>query len=127
LGTNPVVLEFTADIILELNRVRPGLRSAFVDSCDHRSLVSWILYAFGPEGRGIKDATALAVTRLAQKPGEATGAAYGHLADLPPRELQNILKQAIHREFVSNFHCKRVFSNLMPEVLQELSERLFGQ
>ena len=127
MGTHPVVLEFTADIILELNRVRPGLRSAFVDSCDHRSLVSWILYAFRPEGHGINDATALAVARLAQKPGESAGGAYEHLANLPPRELQNMLKQAIHGEFVSNFYFKRVFLNLMPEVLQELSERLFGQ
>jgi hypothetical protein len=99
----------------------------FFDSCDPRSFVSWILYAYGPEGRGIDDATALAVSRLAQKPGEGAGGAYGHLADLPPRELQNMLKQAIHGEYVDNFFFQRVFSKLMPEVLQELSERLFGK
>ena len=113
--------------LLELNRVKPDLRSAFVESCDSRTFVSWILYAYGPEGRGINDATALAVTRLAQKPDEGAGGAYDHLADLPPRELQNMLKQAIHGEFVSNYHFQRVFSKLMPEVLQEISERLFGK
>ena len=113
--------------ILELNRVKPDLRSAFVESCEPRTFVSWILYAYGPEGRGINDATALAVTRLAQKPDEGAGGAYDHLADLPPRELQNMLKQAIHGEFVSNYYFQRVFSKLMPEVLQEISERLFGK
>ncbi len=31
------------------------------------------------------------------------------------------------RRIRDNYHFQRVFSKLMPEVLQELSERLFGQ
>ena len=113
--------------ILELNRVKPDLRSAFTNSCDPRSFVSWILYAFGPEGRGINDATALAVARLAQKPGEGAGGAYDHLAEQPPRELYNMLQQAIRGGYVDNYHFQRAFSKLRPEALQELSERLFGK
>jgi hypothetical protein len=113
--------------ILELNRVKPDLRSAFIDSCDPRSFVSWILYAYGPEGRGIHDATALAIARLAQKPGEGAGGAYDHLADLPPRELHNLFQQTIRGESVDNYHFRRAFSGVKPEVLQELSERLFGK
>ena len=113
--------------ILELNRVKPDLRSAFTNSCDPRSFVSWILYAFGPEGRGINDATALAVARLAQKPGEGAGGAYDHLAEQPPRELYNMIQQAIRGGYVDNYHFQRAFSKLRPEALQELSERLFGK
>jgi len=112
--------------ILELNRVKPDLRSAFTDSCDPRSFVSWILYAYGPEGQGVNDATALAVARLAKKSGEGAGGAYDHLADLPPRELYSMLQQAIRGGYVDNYHFQRAFSKLRPEVLQELSERLFG-
>jgi hypothetical protein len=113
--------------ILELNRVKPDLRNAFNDSCDPHSFVSWILYAYGPEGRGINDATALAVARLAQKPGEGAGGAYDHLADQPPRELYSMLQQAIRGGYVDNYHFQRAFSKLRPEALQELSERLFGK
>ena len=113
--------------ILELNRVKPDLRSAFTNSCAPRSFVSWILYAYGPEGRGIDDATALAVARLAQKPGEGAGGAYDHLADQPPRELYDMLQQAIRGGYVDNYHFQRAFSKLRPEALQELSERLFGK
>jgi hypothetical protein len=113
--------------LLELNRVKPDLRSAFINSCDPRSFVSWILYAYGPEGRGIQDASALAVARLAQKPGEGAGGAYDHLADLPPREMHDLFQQAINGGYVDNYHFQRAFSKLHPEVLQELSERLFGK
>jgi hypothetical protein len=85
------------------------------------------LYAYGPEGRGILDATALAVARLAQKPGEGAGGAYDHLADLPLKELHNLFQQAIHGGSVDNYHFQRAFSKLPPEALQELSERLFGK
>jgi hypothetical protein len=83
------------------------------------------LYTYGPEGRGINDATALAVARLAQKPGEGAGGVYDHLADQPPRELYNMLQQAIRGGYVDNYHFQRAFSKLPPEALQELSERLF--
>jgi len=113
--------------ILEFNRVKPDLRSAFTNSCDPRSFVSWILYAFGPEGRGINDATALTVARLTQKPDEGAGGAYDHLAEQPPRELYSMLQQAIRGGYVDNYHFQRAFSKLRPEALQELSERLFGK
>jgi hypothetical protein len=127
IGTGVVGSSWDFKKLLELNRVKPDLRSVFIDSCNPSTFVSWILYAYGPEGRGIHDATALTVTRLAQKPGEGAGGAYDHLAELPPRELQNMLKQAIHGEYVDNYHFQRVFSSLIPEVLQELSERLYGK
>ena len=113
--------------LLELNRVKPDLRGALVDSCDPRSFVSWILYAYGPEGQGIDNATALAVARLVQKPGEGAGAAYDHLADLPPQELYSMLQQAIRGGHVDNYHFQRAFSKQHPEALSELSERLFGK
>jgi hypothetical protein len=113
--------------ILELNRVKPDLRSTFTDSCDPRSFVSWILYAYGPEGQGVNDATALAVARLSQKPGEGAGGAYDHLAEQAPQELYNMLQQAIRGGYVDNYHFQRAFSKLRSEALQELSERLFGK
>jgi hypothetical protein len=127
IGAGVGVSSWDFNKILELNRVKPDLRSAFIDSCDPSSFVSWILYAYGPEGRGINDATALAVTRLAQKPGEGAGGAYDHLADLPPRELHNLFQQAIRGGYVDNYHFQRAFSKLHSEALQELSERLFGK
>jgi len=127
IGAGVGVASWDFNKILELNRVKPDLRSAFIDSCDPSSFVSWILYAYGPEGRGINDATALAVTRLAQKPGEGAGGAYDHLADLPPRELHNLFQQAIRGGYVDNYHFQRAFSKLHSEALQELSERLFGK
>jgi len=62
---------------------------------DHRSFVSWILYAYGADSRCTNDATALAVARLTQKTGESAGGAYEHLADLSPRELHDMLNRAI--------------------------------
>ena len=81
--------------LLELNRVKPDLRSAFIDSCDPRTFVTWILYAYGADSRCTNDATALAVARLTQKTGESAGGAYEHLADLSPRELHDMLNRAI--------------------------------
>jgi hypothetical protein len=126
IGAGVGVSSWDFNKLLELNRVKPDLRSAFTDSCDPRSFVSWILYAYGPEGRGIDDATALAVARLAQKPNEGAGGAYDHLADRPPRELYDMLQQTVRGGYVDNYQFRRAFSKLRPEALQELSERLFG-
>ena len=77
------------DRILIQNRVHPKTQKA-VRGASAKALVSWLLYALSPGGRGIDRPMNYALARLSEDPQSGAGDRYDELASLPPRAVLQI-------------------------------------
>lgn len=74
------------DRLLVQNKVHPKTQKT-VRGGSAKALVSWLLYALSPDGRGISKPLNYALARLAEDPQNGAGDPYDALADIPPAEL----------------------------------------
>ena len=69
-------------------------------NADPRSLISWLLYAVSPDGKGIDKPWGWALAQLRDAPEMGAGAAYDTLAALPPHEtgpIDSVFKREINK------------------------------
>jgi hypothetical protein len=127
------------DFLLENNRVQLGSRKYLLArnkawGRDLKSLsagfVSWLLYAYSPEGVSVRDPVGLAIQRLGKNVHAGAGGGFDRLAGLTPYELQALfeadlagLDLGVSLE-ADLFRLN--FSALLPEYKRELFWRLFG-
>jgi hypothetical protein len=77
--------------IFNLNPTSTQIRIALANT-DPRSLISWLLYAVSPDGKGIDKPWGWALAQLRDAPEMGAGAAYDKLAALPPHELVRLIR-----------------------------------
>ena len=76
-----------------------------------KALVSWLLYAFSLEGRGIDKPMNYALARLAEDPHSGAGDKYDELASVSPADLIDVAHQA-SRGYLAAAHHKDELSEL---------------
>ena len=81
------------DRLLVQNKVHPKTQKT-VRGGSAKALVSWLLYALSPDGRGISKPLNYALARLAEDPQNGAGDPYDALADIPPAELIDLAGRA---------------------------------
>jgi hypothetical protein len=77
--------------IFNLNPTSTQLRIALANT-DPRALISWLLYAVSPDGKGIDKPWGWALAQLRDAPEMGAGGAYDTLAALPPHELIRLIR-----------------------------------
>lgn len=103
-AVNPLPSAWVLDRLLILNKVHPKTQKA-VRGASAQALVSWLLYALSPDGRGIDKPMSYALARLKDDPNSGAGDQYDRLASLSPADLIDLahrvsrgnLKAALHR------------------------------
>lgn len=127
------------DFLLENNRAQPGSRKNLFASNkswgrDLKTLsagfVSWVLYAYSPEGSGVRDPIGLALQHLTRHAHAGAGGSFDRLAKLRPHELRALFDAdmtgvALDDSLEADLF-RANFSALLPEHKRELYERLFG-
>jgi len=113
---------------------RTDLRKAFADEqVLAQNFLSWILYAFSPQGKGLTDTTGVskAVKSLSSAPPELAPRNFVRLANLGPQKLQELFDKDYAREYLGRSSeaaiYKANFAKLDPERKSDLYFRLFGK
>jgi hypothetical protein len=88
------------------------------------ALVSWLLYAASPEGNGIRDPVAHAISRLLENPKRGAGGSYDRLASLFPNDLSQIIDRALNWQTTSNPEWRTVMEGSKHMSLRKLAEQL---
>jgi hypothetical protein len=79
---NPAIKDSTKKILLEKN-------------ASPNALVSWLIYAASPNGKGITKPAQFAASKLAVNAQAGAGEAYDRLAALPPKALYELIESAL--------------------------------
>ena len=78
--------------LLELNPVSdPKLKKRLLEKGDVNAFVSWLLYAYSPEGNGIKSPSNLAISNISRDPKQGAKQIYLELARRGPDHLYELL------------------------------------
>ena len=97
------------------------------------ALVSWLIYAASPQGKGITRPAQFAASKLMEDAQVGAGDAYDRLAALPPKALYELIGSALagfepgttaSQEVVADWHP--VMANTSTERLLALRGQLFG-
>jgi len=91
------------DRLLTQNKVHPKTQK-IVRGGSAKGLVSWLLYAFSLEGRGIDKPMNYALARLAEDPRSGAGDKYDELASVPPADLIDVAHQASRGYLAAALH-----------------------
>lgn len=91
------------DRLLTQNKVHPKTQKT-VRGGSAKALVSWLLYAFSLEGRGIDRPMNYALARLAEDPHSGAGDKYDELAGVPPADLIDVVYQASRGYLAAALH-----------------------
>jgi hypothetical protein len=113
---------------------RADLAKAFADEqVLSQNFLSWILYAFSPQGKGLTDTTGVskAVKSLSSTPPELAPRNFVRLANLGPQKLQVLFDKDYAREdlgkSIEAAIYKASFAKLDLERKSDLYFRLFGK
>jgi hypothetical protein len=127
------------DFLLENNRVQPGSRKNLFATNkswgrDLKALssgfISWLLYAYSPEGAKVRDPIGLAIQRLSKNAHAGAGGGFDRLAKLHPHELRALFDAdmtglALDDSLEADLY-RANFAALLTEHKRELYSRLFG-
>ena len=98
-----------------------------------QAFISWLIYAASPKGKGIKRPVQFAASKLVLNTQAGVGSVYDRLADLPPKDLYELIEGAlsgfepgrpIPQEGWPDRHS--VMANASTERLLALKGQLFG-
>jgi hypothetical protein len=85
--------DWNLEQLMSLNRVNPRNHQALLEEgASAGAFVSWLLYAAGERGQGIRDAIAHTVSRLLRNPAQGAGGAYDRLAAMPAQDLARLVE-----------------------------------
>ena len=117
-------------VLLALNPVSdPKIKKRLLEESNPATFVSWLLYAYSPEGEGIKSPTNLAISNLAREPRQGAKKIYQDMALLGPEKLQDLL-DALSRPYSLGLEQDesgflRTFKKAPQEKIHELASCLF--
>ena len=128
------------DFLMSINRVNPGSKKHLLKTNKTRwgrdiatlstGFVSWVLYAYSPEGIGVKDPPGLAIKRLNENAHAGAHGGFDKLAQLTPYALRALfdadLAGAGFGDSLEAHIYQTTFSALQKPYKQELYGRLFG-
>jgi len=103
LGAVNLPSAWVLDRLLTQNKVHPKTQKT-VRGGSAKALVSWLLYAFSPEGRGIEKPMNYALARLAEDPQSGAGDQYDTLASVSPADLIDVAHQASRGYLTTALH-----------------------
>jgi hypothetical protein len=87
--------------------------------------LSWLLYAYSRNGRGIQDPVGWALSRLRESPGAAADGAFVRLANLPPERLEHLVRSQVESGAApAHEDWGAVFRDVPVTRLRELSQVL---
>ena len=98
-----------------------------------KALISWLIYAASPKGKGITRPAQFAASKLVGDAQAGAGNAYDRLAALPPKDLYEFIESAlpgfdprrpVPQEGCADWHS--VMANASTERLLALRGQLFG-
>ena len=118
--------------LLKLNPVSdPKIKKRLLEKGDPIALASWLLYAYGPEGKGINSPSSLAISNLASDPRQGAKQSYLEMARLGPDRLHELiatLSEPYQLELVQDQSgFLRIFKKASQEKMQELASCLFEE
>jgi hypothetical protein len=128
------------DFLMDNNQVNPGSRKSLLKTNKVKwgrdlvtlstGFVSWILYAYSPEGVQIKNPVGLAVKRLNENAYAGAHGGFDKLAQLTPYALRSLFDAdlagaGLGDSLEANIY-QTTFSELKKPYKQELYGRLFG-
>lgn len=128
------------DFLIENNSVQPqGKKNLLITNKKFgrnikrlsEGFVSWLLYAYSPNGSRVNDPVALAVKRLCTEMHEGAGGDLNRLAQMPPHALKSLFDADLAgKEFLGDSIEANIYSinfqGLLKIHKQELYRRLFG-
>jgi hypothetical protein len=118
--------------LLRLNPVSDSkIKKQLLGKGDPTAFVSWLLYAYGPEGEGIKSPSNLAISNLAREPRQGAKKIYQDMALLGPEKLQTSL-DALSRPYSLSLEQDesgflRTFKKAPQDKINELASSLFEE
>lgn len=133
----PVVVEPYWDLSVLFARnpvIQTNSQKTLLDqNASPKALISWLIYATSPKGKGITRPAQFAASKLMGNTQAGAGNAYDRLAALPPRALYGLLESALSG-FEQNANVvqeartdwQSVMANASPERLLALIGQLFG-
>ena len=118
--------------LLKLNPVSdPKIKKRLLEKGDPIALASWLLYAYGPEGKGINSPSSLAISNLASDPRQGAKQSYLEMARLGPDRLHELiatLSEPYQLELVQDQSgFLRIFKKASQEKMQALASCLFEE
>ncbi len=134
-GSSPAALpvgvgEWDMSVLLALNPVSDAkLKKRVLENGDANAFVSWLLYAYSPEGKGIRSPSNLAISNLGRDPTQGAKRVYLDLARLGPVRLRDNFDALLndpYRQFLEKNEFSRLFRKTPSEKLRELKSCLFG-
>ena len=120
LARNPVIPTNSQKMLLDQN-------------ASPKALISWLIYAASPKGKGITRPAQFAASKLVGDAQAGAGNAYDRLATLPPKTLYELIESAlasfepgttVSQEVVADWQS--VMANASTERLLALRGQLFG-
>jgi hypothetical protein len=120
LARNPVIPTHSHKALLDQN-------------ASPHALISWLIYAASPQGKGITRPAQFAASKLMGDAKAGAGNAYDRLAALPPKDLYELIESALSgfgpgktvpREVFADWQS--VMANASTERLLALTGQLFG-
>ena len=128
------------DFLMSNNHVNPGSKKNLLRTNKSKwgrnlatlsaGFVSWILYAYSPEGVGVKDPLGLAIIRLNENAHAGAHGGFDKLAQLTPFRLRALFDAdfvgAAPGDSLEDSIYQANFSRLEMRFKQELYRRLFG-
>jgi hypothetical protein len=123
-------------LLLKLNSGgRKETRKRILSEGNPVALVSWLLYAYSPSGKGIQTHALFALSKLRENPCEVEPGIYGKIAKLGPVKLREKLQKQLRGELdmVERFFegqndtsgWSKTFGGVSDEIIQELASHLF--
>jgi hypothetical protein len=119
------VVEWDVSDLLIRNLVSAKTQKLLLDKgLTAQTLISWLLYAASPAGRGIRDPIAHAISRLIQAPARGAGGAYDQLAHIPMSELADLLTTELNGGYSINPTWRKAMQGTPRARLQALADQL---
>lgn len=123
-------------LLLKLNSGgRKQTRKRILSEGNPVALVSWLLYAYSPSGKGIQTHALFALSKLRENPCEVELGIYGKIAKLGPVKLREKLQKQLRGELdmVERFFegqndtsgWSKAFGGVSDEIIRELASHLF--
>jgi len=117
--------------LLELNPVSdPKLKVRLLEKADPTAFVSWLLYAYSPEGEGVKSPSNLAISNLGRDPRQGAKKVYMEIAHLGPDRLQELIENLAHPyrgTSSDDSGFTRIFRKVSTDKLYDLTSCLFAE
>ncbi len=124
------------EVLLNLNPgLRKDARNRIRSTSDPAALVSWLLYAYSPEGEGIKNPSVFALSKLQEDPDSVAPQAYLALAEQGPAAIWIRLTEHLDQLERSGYVWSqtdhpgwyRLFGKVKKDQLIALKQRLFDE